>query len=104
MSSEVLRELDRRKAFTPAPSLWEMAQTHVPFAELGFAAPPEATARGGLTDGSGLLLVRGDSGGGKSTTLAYVAAKLAGETTPTGRGAICRCSFPSPAASRRRAT
>jgi len=83
MSSEVLRELDRRKAFTPAPSLWEMARSHVPFGELGFGAVPEATARGGLVDGTGLVLVRGDSGGGKSSTLAYVCAQLATESTPT---------------------
>jgi len=83
VSSEILRELDARKAFSPAPSLWEMGRSHVPFADLGLGEAPEATARGGLVDGTGLVLVCGDSGGGKSSTLAYVCAQLAAERTPT---------------------
>ena len=84
MSAEILRQLSDGKAFKPAPSLWEMADAHVPFAELGFEPAPEPQVRRGLVEGTGLVIVSGESGSGKSTTLASVTASLAGELTAIG--------------------
>lgn len=81
MSSEVLRELYNNKAFKPAPSLWELAEAHVPFTELGIARAPEPIVRGGLVETDGLVMLVGGSGSGKSSVLAYVTAQLASETT-----------------------
>ena len=83
MTREILRQLSDGKAFKPAPSLWEMADSHVPFEDLGLTGAPEPRVRSGIVEGTGLVIVRGTSGSGKSTTLAHVAANIAGETTPT---------------------
>jgi hypothetical protein len=45
---------------------------------------PEPRVRSGIVEGTGLVIVHGVSGSGKSTTLAHVAASLAGEATASG--------------------
>src|SRR4051794_22009929 len=75
--SETLKKLYEGKAFKPTPSLWEMAEAHVPFAELDVIAAPEESIQNGLTEGDGVAVLIGPSGSGKSSVLAYVAKTLA---------------------------
>ena len=81
MSRELLQALHEARAFKPAPSLWELAATHVPFGELGIADPPEPRMLHGLSERDGVALLFGDSGAGKSSVLSYVTTELAGELT-----------------------
>jgi AAA ATPase-like protein len=85
MTSELWRELYDQQAFKPAPSLWELAEAHVPFSELGARQAPEPRVRSGLEEGDGLALLVGAPGSGKSSVLAYVAARLAGSRSDAGR-------------------
>ena len=80
------RELYEARAFKPAPSLWELADTHVPFAELGSEPAPETPVRNALEEGDGVAVVVGHSGGGKSSVFAYVAAQLTAEQVATSSG------------------
>lgn len=81
MSTTILRELYDNKAFKPAPSLWELAEAHVPFGDLGVPNAPEPVVRSGLLETDGLVMLVGSSGSGKSSVLAHVMAQLATERT-----------------------
>lgn len=82
MSQTPLMALYENKAFKPAPSLWELALTHVDLATVGFPATPESRMLSGLVTAEGVSLLRGPSGSGKSSVLAHVAKTLAGQPTP----------------------
>ena len=84
MSRATLQALYDARAFKPAPSLWELALAHVPFAELDADQPPEPRVRYGLEERDGLALLLGGPGSGKSSVLAHVADAIADEPTPAG--------------------
>ena len=84
MSRAALRELYDRKAFKPTPSIWELAEAHVSFAELGVDGAPEQAIESGLREGDGIAALVGGSGSGKSSVLAYVAKELAAARTAQG--------------------
>lgn len=85
MSRDALRELYDGKAFKPTPSLWELAETHVPFVDLGLDGAPERAIESGLREGDGFAALVGGSGCGKSSVLAHVAKELAHATAAGGR-------------------
>jgi AAA ATPase domain len=84
VSKNALRELYDRKAFKPTPSIWELAEAHVPFAELSAEHPPEQPIASGLREGDGIAALIGGGGSGKSSVLAHVAKRLAGDRTDRG--------------------
>jgi hypothetical protein len=82
VSASALQALYDNKAFKSAPSLWELAQTHVDFASVGFASPPEPRLLSGLGVAEGVSLLSGPFGSGKSSVLAHIALALAGTLSP----------------------
>lgn len=77
-------ELYAGHAFKPHPSLWELAEAHVPFEQIGIDNPPERQLVTHLNEGDGVVLLTGAPGRGKSSTLAYVAS-TAGTHPDSGR-------------------
>jgi energy-coupling factor transporter ATP-binding protein EcfA2 len=81
----ILAELVATAAFRPALPLEQLADLHIPFSELGFDAEPEAAVAEGVQQHSGLTLVVGHPGNGKSSLLAFVAGHLANAATTDDR-------------------
>ena len=81
MSRELIQALHEVRAFKPAPSLWELAATHVPFAELDVDDPPEPRIERGLAEGDGIVVLHGECGTGKSSVLAHVTSRLSERAT-----------------------
>ena len=75
--SRLLQALVDAGAFRPALRLDELAEVHIRFAELGFDADPERLVVDGIGQHTGLTLVVGEQGNGKSSLLAHVAGELA---------------------------
>jgi hypothetical protein len=75
--SELLARAVAKAAFKAARPLHELAELHVPFAELGFEAHPEEAVSGAIAEQAGLTLLVGRPGNGKSSVLARVANTLA---------------------------
>jgi len=85
MSAAALQELYDGRALKPAASLWELAEAHVRFAELGATPAPEPAVSAALAEGDGVAVLIGPSGSGKSSVLAYVARDLAATINAAGR-------------------
>lgn len=83
--SSLLEQLAREGAFRPALRLDELAAVHIPFRELGFDAQPERMIAEGIAQHTGITLLVGERGNGKSSVLAYVADRLAGTASEDGR-------------------
>ena len=83
--SSLLEQLARAGAFRPALRLDELAAVHIPFHELGFDAHPERMIADGIAQHTGITLLVGEGGNGKSSLLAYVADRLAGTASEDGR-------------------
>jgi hypothetical protein len=83
--SGLLEQLARAGAFRPALRLDELAAVHIPFRELGFDAEPERMVAEGIAQHTGITLLVGERGNGKSSVLAYVADRLAGARSDSGR-------------------
>jgi hypothetical protein len=83
--SSLLEQLARAGAFRPALRLDELAEVHIPFRELGFDARPERMIADGIAQHTGITLLVGERGNGKSSLLAYVADRLAGTASEDGR-------------------
>lgn len=77
--------LYEEKAFKSAPALWELADAHVPLADVQVAQPPEPMVLSGLREQDGLVLLVGPSGSGKSSVLAHAAECLGNEAAEDGR-------------------
>ena len=83
--SGLLELLARAGAFRPALRLDELAAVHIPFREFGLEGEPERMIAEGVAQHTGLTLVVGERGNGKSSALAYVADRLAGARGEDGR-------------------
>jgi hypothetical protein len=83
--SSLLEQLARTGAFRPALRLDELAAVHIPFRELGFDAQPERMIADGIAQHTGITLLVGERGNGKSSLLAHVADRLAGTSSEDGR-------------------
>lgn len=83
--SSLLERLARDGAFRPALRLDELAAVHIPFPELGFSDEPERMIAEGIAQHTGITLLVGERGNGKSSVLAYVADRLAGTESEDGR-------------------
>jgi hypothetical protein len=75
--SEILARAASLVAFKPALPADQLSELHIPFSELGFDSHPEDLVASAVAQESGLTLVVGAPGNGKSSLLAYVADALA---------------------------
>ncbi|MDQ4125215.1 MAG: hypothetical protein M3134_06415 [Actinomycetota bacterium] len=85
MSGGVLEELREEVAFRTVMPFDELAALHIPFTEFGFDAAPEEQLVAGLAQNSGLTLLVGRPGNGKSSILAHVAYRLSAAPAEDGR-------------------
>lgn len=85
MSDGILETLAVEAAFRPAMLLDELADLHIPFSQLGFRVDPEAQLIEAFAQHSGLSLLIGAPGHGKSSVLAHVADRLSQLPTHEGR-------------------
>jgi hypothetical protein len=83
--SGLLEPLARAGAFRPGLRLDELAAVHIPFREFGLEAEPERMIAEGIAQHTGVTLVVGERGNGKSSALAYVAGRLASAPGEDGR-------------------
>jgi hypothetical protein len=81
----LLDQLARAGAFRPALRLDELAAVHIPFGEFGLEGEPERMIAEGIAQHTGVTLVVGEGGNGKSSALAYVADRLASAPANDGR-------------------
>lgn len=83
--SELLAEAAGTAAFRPALPLEQLAELHIPFRDLGFSAEPEAQIASAVAQATGLTLVVGEPGNGKSSLLAFLADALFSSPAPDDR-------------------
>ena len=76
--SSLLERINGEGGFNPALDHDELADTHIRFRDLGADSDVEMHLDTAIRRGSGIVLVVGPSGGGKSSLIAFTTRELAG--------------------------